>query len=65
MSFITNFASGYRTYIVAVVLVLGVITEKVLGIDVPGFEVGSDWMTVVLGALGLGTLRAGISNTAK
>lgn len=65
MSFITNFAAGYRTYIIAAALVLGVVVEKVLGIDIPGFEVGSDWMTVVLGALGLGTLRAGVSNAAK
>lgn len=61
MSVITNFAAGYRTYIVAAALVVGIIVEKVLGLDVPGFDAGNDWLAVLLGALGLGTLRAGIA----
>lgn len=65
MNAILQFGAGYRTYIIAVTLVLVVLVEKGLGIDVPGVEVGSDWLTYVLSALGLGTLRAGIANTAQ
>lgn len=54
---------GAKTYIIAAILVLGVIAEKGLGFDIPGFDVGADWMTVVLGALGLGTLRAGVAKS--
>lgn len=65
MNAILQFGAGYRTYIIAVTLVLVVLVEKGLGIDVPGVEVGSDWLTYVLGALGLGTLRAGVASTAQ
>ena len=51
---------GYRTYIVAASLLLVVFVEKGLGFDIPGIEVGNDWLILVLNALGLGTLRAGI-----
>ncbi|MFM8700007.1 MAG: hypothetical protein ACKOC1_01215 [Hyphomicrobiales bacterium] len=46
-------------------LVLVVVVEKGLGIDVPGVDVGSDWLTQILAALGLGTLRAGITGANK
>ncbi len=59
------YAGVYRTYIIAAVLVLVVAVEKGLGIDVPGVDVGSDWLTHVLAALGLGTLRAGINGANK
>ncbi|WP_174511800.1 hypothetical protein [Methylocella tundrae] len=59
------FGAGYRTYIIAAVLVLVVVVEKGLGIDVPGVDVGSDWLTQILAALGLGTLRAGITGANK
>lgn len=65
MNAILQFGAGYRTYIIAVTLVLVVLVEKGLGIDVPGVEVGSDWLTYLLGALGLGTLRAGVASTAQ
>ena len=52
---------GYRTYIVAASLLLVVFVEKGLGFDIPGVEVGNDWLVLVLNALGLGTLRAGLS----
>lgn len=51
---------GYRTYIVAATLLLVVFVEKGLGFDIPGIEVGNDWLVLVMNALGLGTLRAGI-----
>jgi hypothetical protein len=52
---------GYKTYIVAGALLLIVAIEKVLGVEVPGVELGEDWLLVVMNALGLGTLRAGIA----
>jgi hypothetical protein len=58
MNAVLQFGAGYRTYIIAAVLVLVVVVEKGLGIDVPGVDVGSDW-------LGLGTLRAGITGANK
>lgn len=65
MNAILQFGAGYRTYIVAATLILVVIVEKGLGIDVPGVDVGSDWLTQILAALGLGTLRAGIGSATK
>jgi hypothetical protein len=58
-------AEAYRTYIIAGVLLLIVIAEKGLGIDIPGAEVGDDWLFVILNALGLGTLRAGIGKALR
>lgn len=61
-----NFLNGYKTYVIAALLVLCVAAEKLLGFDVPGFETGDDWLGVVLAALGLGSLRAGIkTDTGK
>ena len=65
MNAVLQFGAGYRTYIIAAVLVLVVAVEKGLGIDVPGVDVSSDWLTHVLAALGLGTLRAGITGANK
>jgi len=65
MNAVLQFGAGYRTYIIATVLILVVVVEKGLGIDVPGVDVGSDWLTQILAALGLGALRAGLANTAK
>jgi hypothetical protein len=65
MNAVLQFGAGYRTYIIAAVLVLVIVVEKGLGIDVPGVDVGSDWLTQILAALGLGTLRAGIGTGAK
>lgn len=52
---------GWKTYIVVAVFLVCVGMESGLGWDVPGFEVQGDWLAYVLSALGLGTLRAGIS----
>lgn len=51
---------GKKTYIIAAVLLILVVIEKAIGIDIPGFDPGEDWLGYILGALGLGTLRAGI-----
>jgi hypothetical protein len=51
---------GRKTYLVALTLLALVAIEKGLGVDIPGFEAGDDWLLVVLNALGLGALRHGI-----
>ncbi|MCA3647231.1 MAG: hypothetical protein INF17_13135 [Methylobacterium sp.] len=65
MNAVLQFGAGDRTYIIAAVLVLVVVVEKGLGIDVSGVDVGPDWLTHLLAALGLGTLRAGITGANK
>ena len=51
---------GKKTFIIAGALVLLVVIEKGLGIDVPGFDPGPDWLETVLGAAGLSTLRSAL-----
>jgi hypothetical protein len=53
--------SGYKTYIIAAFVVAGTLAEVVLGIDIPGFEPADNWLEYIIAALGLGTLRAGVS----
>ncbi len=65
MNAVLQFGAGYRTYIIAAVLILVVVVEKGFGIDVPGVDVGPDLLTQILAALGLGTLRAGIAGASK
>ncbi|QDP61596.1 MAG: hypothetical protein Tp138OMZ00d2C19078261_57 [Prokaryotic dsDNA virus sp.] len=57
--------SGYKTYIIVAIYLLCIGAEKLLGFDIPGFEPTDDWLVYVLNALGLGTLRAGITKAAK
>lgn len=61
MSAIIAALAGYKTYGIVVLFLVLVAAEKLLGWDVPGFEVGDDWLTVVMAALGLGSLRLGIA----
>lgn len=56
-----NFLDGYKTYIVAGVFILGVIAEIFLGLDVPGFEPGENWVEYIMAAFGLGALRNGVA----
>lgn len=57
----TVMLQGYKTYIVAaVVAVIGVL--GLFGITIPGVNVGDNWFMLVLNALGLGALRAGIAS---
>lgn len=51
--------TGYKTYVVAAVVAVIAICEGLLGIDIPGAEMQGDWLTFLMGALGLGALRAG------
>lgn len=53
--------NGYKTYIVAAAMVICITAEVVLGVDVPGYEPGPDWLGDLLTAIGLGTLRHGIA----
>lgn len=53
--------AGYKTYAVSAVLVLlGILS--MLGIAIPGVTLPGDWLMLVLNGLGLGALRAAISN---
>jgi hypothetical protein len=54
---------GKKTYIVALALLIVVGLENGLGFDVPGFEAPADWLIIVLNALGLGALRAGVQKS--
>jgi len=60
-----NTLSGYKTYIVAATLALVGIVEGLLGIDIPGVEVDENWMVILLNAMGLGALRAGVAKVGK
>ena len=51
---------GKKSYLIAGAIILLVILEKVLGIDVPGVELGDNWGEWILGAGGLSALRAGV-----
>ena len=53
--------SGYRTYLVSALLILIVVLKKWFGIEIPGVTVEENWLHQILTALGLSTLRAGIS----
>ena len=52
--------NGYKTYLVMAALLAVVALEKGLGLDVPGVALGDDWTLIVMNAIGLGALRAGI-----
>lgn len=60
-----NVLSGYKTYIVAALLAIVGIVEGLLGMDIPGVTVSDDWMLVLLNALGLGALRAGVAKAGS
>ena len=53
--------SGYKTYIVAIALAFVGIVEGILGFDIPGVQVDQNWFLILLNALGLGALRAGVA----
>jgi hypothetical protein len=60
MTAIIDLLKNKKMYGIAVVLVIIVIAEKVLGWDVPGVDVGDDWLGFILAALGLGATKAAI-----
>lgn len=53
--------NGYKTYIVAALVVAIALVEGILGMDIPGAEMQADWLNYVVAALGLGALRNSIS----
>ena len=65
MDKIKGFMSGYRTYAIVAIGLLCVAAETLLGIDIPGFDTGGNWLEYVMGLLGLGTVRAGVAAAAK
>lgn len=60
-----TFLQGNKTYIVGIVMILMVVVEKFMGIDIPGIEVTDDYLYMALAALGLITLRSGVSAVEK
>jgi hypothetical protein len=56
-----SFLNGYKTYIVVAIFMLGVLAEVFLGLDVPGFDPGENWLEYVMAALGMGALRNGVA----
>lgn len=64
ISFITGLRgvfAGQKTYVVAIMIVLCGVVEGAFGFDIPGVEVGDDWLMYILNGFGLGTLRAGVA----
>tara|TARA_R110000851_G_scaffold325604_1_gene493714 strand:- start:29509 stop:29736 length:228 start_codon:yes stop_codon:yes gene_type:complete len=58
--------SGYKTYIVALLFMLIAFVEGGLGWDIPGVTVTeTNPLAVLLGAFGLGSLRAGLAKSAS
>lgn len=53
--------AGKKTYLLVIAFAVVVFVEKGLGFDVPGVTVGDDWLLILMNALGIGTLRAGIA----
>lgn len=56
---------GMKTYIVALTIALVGISEGVLGVDIPGAEMQENWIEMVLGAAGLGTVRHAIAKLIR
>jgi hypothetical protein len=61
MNAILEALKGKKTYGIVAIFLLCVAAEKLVGLDIPGFQVGNDWLQMTLAMLGIGTLRAGIS----
>lgn len=62
---IKELLKGKKSYIIAGILILIVVCEKVLGIDVPGIEVGNETLNYILAALGVSTMRAAIASNGN
>jgi hypothetical protein len=55
-----NVLDGYKTYIVAAIVVAIGLAEGLFGLDIPGIDVGANWMDYVLSGLGLGSVRSAL-----
>lgn len=60
MKTVWDMLEGYKTYIVAWLLVLCVFVEKGLGWDIPGLTIGDNWMDYIFVAMGMGAGRSAI-----
>jgi hypothetical protein len=63
MEQLNKYLVGKKTYIVTAITIVLVLLNKFAGIEVPGFPVGEDWLQIIIAALGLGTLRAGVTKS--
>lgn len=65
LSTIWSSLAGWKTHAVttipAIALAVLVVAEKYAGIDIPGFDVPADWVTLVLAGLGFGALRDAVA----
>jgi lysozyme family protein len=52
---------NYKMYAVGVMVMFIGVAEGLLGWDIPGVEVGPDWLDYVLTGMGIGSLRAAIA----
>jgi len=52
--------SGKKTHLIGLIVVIIAVTEGLLGVDVPGFTVGADWLEWALGGSGLMSVRAAL-----
>ena len=62
---VREWLKGKKTYLLVAVYLSCIALEKVVGIDVPGFEPGDNWVDQVWTMLGIGTVRAGIAMHAE
>lgn len=56
-----SFLPGYKSYIVGALLVAIGVVEGVFSWNIPGVEVGDDWLMYILNGMGVGSLRAAIA----
>ena len=57
MSKIMEGLDGKKTFLLGGLIIAIGVSEGLLGWDVPGVEVGDDWLGYVLTGLGVGTFR--------
>lgn len=65
MQGLNELVDGKKTYIVLAIFVAGVVAEVFLGLDVPGFEPGENWLEYIMGALGLGGFRSALKKAER
>ena len=57
--------SGYKMYLAAALLAAVALSEGFFGLDVPGVQLEANWIEALIGALGLGGLKAALSKVGK
>lgn len=55
--------SGLKTYIVVGLYFACIISEKVLGVDIPGFEAGPDWVQTSINYALVATGRSALKSS--